>query len=110
MWKKRRQFGFRQRPVAQSEFYLNVVKPARTEAAVEMPQSRNDHSHNGNLDVGPGLVEDQKIETGAPRNIDAGEHLVAGIVERREGRAGSGFDAVGRQKRMFLEMQWRDSV
>ena len=38
---------FRQRPVSQSELYRNIVKPARPEAAIEMPHSRNsrnDHS------------------------------------------------------------------
>ena len=53
---------FRQRPVAQSELYRNIVKPARREAAIEMPQSRNDHPDDRDLDVGTRLIEDEEIE------------------------------------------------
>ena len=54
---------FLQRPVAQSEFDRHIVKPATREAAIEMPQSRNDHPDHGNPDVRPGQVENEEIET-----------------------------------------------
>jgi len=53
---------FRQRPVSQSELYRNIVKPARPEAAIEMPHSRNDHSDDRDVDVGARLIEDEEIE------------------------------------------------
>jgi hypothetical protein len=52
VWKEGRKFAFRQRPIQQSELYRNIVKPARSEAAIEMPQSRNDHSDDVDLNVG----------------------------------------------------------
>ena len=71
MGMKRVELAFRQRPVAQSELYRNIVKPARREAAIEMPQPRNDHSDDRDFDVGPRLIEDEEIEAGcawrAPR-------------------------------------------
>ena len=53
---------FRQRPVSQSELDRNIVKPAGREAAIEMPQSRNDHSDDRDLDVGARLIEDEEVE------------------------------------------------
>ncbi len=95
MGKKRREFAFRQRLISQSEFHRNIVKPARCEAAIEMPQSRNDHSDDGDLDVGPRLIEDEEIETCAPGDIDAGQHLVARVVEAPKSRAATeAFDAL----------------
>ena len=46
-----------------------------------MPQARNDHSDDRDLDIGPRLIEDEEIEAGAPGEIDAGKHLIARIVE-----------------------------
>jgi hypothetical protein len=54
---------FRQRPISQSELYRDVVKPARREAAIEVPQSRNNDPDNWNLDVGACLIEDEEIES-----------------------------------------------
>jgi hypothetical protein len=52
---------FRKRPVLQSQLYRNIVKPARREATIEMPHSRNDHSDNGDADVGASLIEDEEV-------------------------------------------------
>src|SRR5712692_730265 len=70
---------FRQRPVSQSELYRNVVKPAGREAAIEVPQSRNDHSDDRDLDVEARLIEDEKIEALTLGKIHAGGHLLARI-------------------------------
>src|SRR6476469_2382103 len=53
---------------------VRFLKAARCETAIEMPQSRNDHSDDRDLDVGPGLIEDEEIEACASGDIDAGEH------------------------------------
>ena len=77
---------FLERPVAQSELYRNIVKPARREAAIEMPQSRNDHSDDRDLDVGTRLIEDEEIEARLLGEAHAGRHLLA-RVEMAELRA-----------------------
>src|ERR1700720_3478420 len=109
MGEKRSELAFRQRPVAQSELDRNVVKPARREAAIEMPQSRNDHPDDRDLDVGPCLIEDEEVEASAPGDVDAGVDLLARVVERAELRAGIGRDlrmAARRQKGIVLQPQW----
>src|SRR5271170_5341012 len=73
------EFVFRQRLVAQSELYRNIVKPARRETAVEMPQSRNDHPDDRDVDVGTRLIEDEEIETCLLGKAHAGGHLFARI-------------------------------
>src|ERR1700727_3844889 len=80
------EFVSRQRPVSQSELDGNIVKPARREAAIEMPQSRNDHSDNRYLDVGTRLIEHKKIETLALGEVHAGHHLLA-FIETTKRRA-----------------------
>src|SRR5271166_3067431 len=70
---------FLQRPVTQSELYRHIVKPATREAAIEMPQSRNDHSDDRRLDVGTRLIEDEEIEARSLHEGDAGRHLLARI-------------------------------
>src|ERR1700722_6357210 len=87
MGQKRREFGFQARPIQPSELYRNIVKPARSEAAIEMPQSRNDHSDDVDLNVGPRLIEDEEIEAGSPGDVDAGVYLRTRIVDRAEFRA-----------------------
>ena len=57
------ELGLRQWPLSKSELYRNVVKPARREAAIEMPQSRNDNPDNGNAYIGTRLIENQEIQT-----------------------------------------------
>src|ERR1700726_4955651 len=69
---ERREFAFQPRPVEHSEFYRDIVKPARSKGAIEMPQSGNDHPDDGNLDVGPRLIEDEEVEPGASNDIDTG--------------------------------------
>src|SRR5690242_6694727 len=73
------QFVFRDRLIAQAELDRHVVEPARRKAAVEMPHAGNDDPHDGHLDVGPRLVEHQEIIAGAPRDLDAGIDLLAGV-------------------------------
>src|ERR1700690_3718914 len=72
MGKERSKFAFRHRLVSQPELDRDIVKPARREAAIEVSQSRNDHPDDGDLDVGPGLIEDEEIEAGTLCDIDAG--------------------------------------
>ena len=76
---KRIELVFRQRPVAQSELDRNIVKPARREAAIEMPQPRNDHPDDRGFDVGAGLVEHEEIEACALGQVHAGGYLRAGV-------------------------------
>ena len=86
---KRIELAFRQRLVSPSELDRDIVKPARCEAAIEMPQSRDDHSGDRDLDVGARLIEDEEIEARALGQVHAGGHLLA-RVEIAELRAKSG--------------------
>ncbi len=70
---------FRKRPVSPAELDRNIVKPARRETAIEMPQSRNDHPDDRDLDVGTRLIEHQEIEAGSLGKRYAGGHLPAGV-------------------------------
>src|ERR1700686_2624996 len=111
MRQKRRQFVFRARPIQQSELDRNVVKPARPEAAIEMPQSGNDHPDDGDADVGPRLIEDEEIEARARGDIDAGVDLPASIVEKARRPTGAWLHrAVWRQEGIVLQAQRRDAV
>src|SRR5580704_10838890 len=69
----------RQRRIAQSELYRNIVKPAGCETAIEMPQSRNDHSDDRDLDIGTRLIEDEEVEACSLGKAHAGGHLVTRI-------------------------------
>ena len=88
MGEKRSEFVFLQRPVQQPEIDRNIVKPARSEAAIEMPQAGNDDPDDRHLDVGPALIEHKKIETRAPGDLDTGEGLFARVVDQAGLRAG----------------------
>src|SRR5258708_10114250 len=113
MGEKRSELVFQQRPISPSEFDRNIVKSARCEAAIEMPQSRNDHSDDRNLDVGPRLIEDEEVEARALGDVDTGDHLLARVVERAELRAGARLDrriATWNQKGMVLQAQWRGAI
>src|SRR5258707_11246594 len=113
MGEKRSEFVFQKRPISQSEFHRNIVKSARSEAAIEMPQSRNDHSDDRDLDVGPRLIEDEEIEARARGDVDAGVDLLARVVERAELRAGVRLGlrmATRRQKGIVLQPQWSGAV
>src|SRR6516164_9898348 len=79
MGMKRIEFGFWQRSVAQSELYRNIIKPARREAAIKMPHSRNDHPHNRNVDVRPCLIEDKEVPALPLGQTHAGTHLLARV-------------------------------
>ena len=50
---------------------------------MDMPQSRNDHPDHGNVDVGPGLVENEEIEAKTLGKLDAAKHLIAPIEARK---------------------------
>src|SRR5262249_62173140 len=76
---KRIELAFRQRLVSPSELDRDIVKPARCEAAIEMPQSRDDHSGDRDLDVGARLIEDEEIEARALGQGHAGGHLRARV-------------------------------
>jgi len=99
---------------SQSEFHRNIVKSARSEAAIEMPQSRNDHSDDRNLDVGPRLIEDEEVEARARGDVDAGVDMLARVC--REGRTSSRSPAwnlrmvTRRQKGIVLQPQWSGAV
>ena len=113
MGKKWRQFAFQQRSILQAELDWNIVKPAWAKAPIEMPQPRNDYSNHRDLDVGSRLIKDQEIEAGAPGEIDAGEYLIARVVESADLRVGARQDdwtAAWRQKRILLKTQRRDAV
>ena len=86
---KRIELVFRQRPVAQSELDRNIVKPARREAAIEMPQPRNDHADDRRFDVGTRLIETRKSRPVRLTRSHAGLHLRA-RVELAEIRVESG--------------------
>ena len=87
---KRREFMFWQRPLQHAQPHWNVIKPSMREAAVEMPQPRNNYPDHRNGDIGPGLVENQKIEPSLARDLDAGIDLFARVAERAElGAAGA---------------------
>jgi hypothetical protein len=81
MGKKRSELIFSQRSISQSELYRNIVKPTRRETAIEMPQARNNHSDDRDLDVRPRLIEDEEIEACAAGDVEAGEYLLAGVVK-----------------------------
>src|ERR1700761_811600 len=66
---ERREFGFRNRLIAQAELHRHIIEPARSEAAIEMPQPWYDHAHHGDLEVGPSLVEHQEVEACAPGDL-----------------------------------------
>jgi hypothetical protein len=71
--------AFPQRPLAQSEIDRHVKESAGRETATERPQPRNDHPDNRNLDVWPGLVEDQDIEAAAAGKLDTSQDLIAPV-------------------------------
>src|SRR6266508_3488211 len=102
------EFVFRQRPVSQSELYRNIVKPARREAAIEMPHPRNNHSDDRDVDVGARLIQDKKVEALAFRETHAGGHLLARVVTAEFG-ADIQLDCwmvAWRQEGMVRQAQW----
>src|SRR5262245_62052847 len=77
---------FQSRLVQPSELDGNIIKPARREAAVEVPQSRDGHANNRNFDVGARVIENEEIKARSLGNVDASQHLLA-RVETAELRA-----------------------
>ena len=73
------EFVFRKWSVAESELYRDIIKPARREAAIKMPHSRNNYPDNRNVDVGTRLIEDEEIEARLLREGDAGRRLFARV-------------------------------
>src|SRR5579864_4556197 len=82
------EFVLRRWPVSQSKLYRNIIKPARSEAAIEMPQSRNDHAHHRDADVRTRLVEHKEIKALRSGDVHTGAHLLA-HVETAELRVGT---------------------
>src|ERR1700733_7124580 len=78
-------FALQHRPVAPSELHRYVVESAGSKTAIEMPQSRDDHAHHRDFDVGTRLIKHQKIKPLALGELDAGHHLLA-LVESGECR------------------------
>src|SRR6266566_6139636 len=83
---QRIEFLFGQRAIAPPELDRDIVKPAGREAAIEMPQSRNDHPDDRDLDIGARLIEDEEIEALPLGEVHAGGHVLA-RVETAEFRA-----------------------
>src|SRR5262245_34113247 len=99
----------RQRPVSQSELYRNIVKPARREAAIEMPHSRNDHSHHRDANVGARLIEHKEIKALLLGDAHASAHLLA-YLETAKLRLGTQLEhrkVAWRQIGMVFQAQWR---
>jgi hypothetical protein len=82
MRKELRQFAFGNRSVAQSQLYGDVVKPARSEATVEVPQAWHDHPGDRGFDVRPGLVKDEKIQPRFSRDLYARINMLTRVFER----------------------------
>src|SRR5262245_24375780 len=101
---KRVELIFRQRPVSPSKLDRNIVKATGTEAAVEMTQSRNDHSDDRDLDIRARLIEDKEIETRGPG---------AETMERRPdsmlGLTPSGTAVVRPERAWFAVSAWKTS-
>src|ERR1700687_5885854 len=103
---------FKHRLVTPSELYRNIVKPARRETAIEMPQSRNDHSDDRDLDIRARLIEHEEIEAYSLGKAYASHHLLA-RVEMVELRAQARLDrrfVAWRQIRMVSQAQWSGAV
>src|SRR5580704_9247358 len=96
----------------QSELDRHIIKPAGREAAIEMPQSRNNDSDDWNIDVGARLIEDEEIKALALGDTNTGAHLFA-RVECAECRGGSRLDhriVTWHQEGIVLQPQRRGAV
>src|SRR5215813_2641525 len=106
------EFILRQRAISQPQLYWNVVKPARREAAIEMPQSRNDHPDHRDLDVRACLIEHEEIVALLLGDMHAGVHLLAHVETaelRTRARLNHRFVA-WRQKRVVLQAKWSRTI
>src|SRR5258708_18159455 len=103
---------FLERPVAQSELYRHIVKPATPEAAIEMPQSGNDDSDDRHLNVRTSLIEDEEVQAGLLGEAHASAHLLARVeiaklrAEVRRDQRLSAWCQIG----IMVEAQWSDAV
>src|SRR5215510_7833684 len=71
--------AFQGRLVQPAELDGDIVKSTGREPAVEVPQPRNSHANDRNVDVGAGVIENEEIEARAFGDVDAGQHLLARI-------------------------------
>src|SRR6185437_1065517 len=94
MGQERGQLALRNRLIAQPELDWNVIKPARSKAAVEVPQAGYDDPDNRHFDIRPRLIENQEIKACALCDFDAGEHLAARRIEKTEFRDRRNLDCV----------------
>src|SRR4029077_6055339 len=108
---ERSEFALQPRPIQQSKLQRNIVKPARCEAAIEMPQAWNEHSSGGDLNVGPCLVEHEEIVTCLGGDLDTGIHLVARVVVNLKVGSRRNDGIVTRdQERIIFQAQRLDTV
>ena len=78
---------FRKRLISQSKLYRDIIKSARCEAPIKVPQTRHDHPDNWDLDVEPCLVKDEEVEALLLGGPHASHNLLAPI-EAAELRVG----------------------
>src|SRR4051794_39826132 len=71
---------FTQRCGQPSPLDRHVIEASRSESRPEMPQAGNDHAHHRQSDVGPRLIEDERLETACSGNPHAGIDVVFDIV------------------------------
>src|ERR1700761_7574973 len=111
MRQERREFVLLNRLVAETELHRHVVKPARSEATIEMPQARDDHAHHGDLEVRTGLIQHQEVEPRAFGDLHAGHDLIAGVVELAEIEARRQRRISDRtEERVAFQLQRRDAI
>src|SRR5271155_5738391 len=96
---------FRQRMVAPAELDRDVVEPAGREAPIEVPQARNDHPDDRDVDIRTRLIEHAKIKAASPGEIHASCRLLVGIetAKVRTGLRPDGRTTARRQIGMVIE-------
>src|SRR5882672_4923342 len=110
---ERVELAFQQRLIPQSKLYRNIVKPAGCEAAIEMPQSWNDHSDDRDLDVGARLIENEEVEARLLGETHADAHLFVRSETaelRAEVQRSRAIVVAWRQERMVLQPEWSGAV
>src|SRR5580704_7542003 len=89
-----------------------VVEPARRESPIEMPQPRHDDAGDRRADIGPRLIEGEKVEPFALGQVHTSHHLFA-CVEKAEFRIEidlRGRTAVRQQVGMIRQPPWAGAV
>src|SRR6185369_2111341 len=108
---ERSELALQPRTIQQSKLQRNIVKPARREAAIEMPQAWDEHANNGDLYVGPRLVEHEEIVPCPGGDLDTGIHLIARVVVDLKAGSRRNDRIVARdQERMIFQAQRIDTV